>query len=225
MSTHEELWIVVGDIHDDCRRLLAIPELAAAEGIIISGDLTFNGGVQAAEKVLQFCQAQAKTVFAQIGNMDKPEVNDWLEGLGCNIHRKVRALSADVALFGIGGSTQTPFATPSEFSENDYSEWLSALWEEASCFHSSVLISHNPPKNTQCDFIPGPDIHVGAQSVRDFIEFVQPSVCICGHIHEGRAQEMLGKTQVINPGTLADGGYVLLHIAGQSVQAELKVLP
>lgn len=224
MSTQEALWIVVGDIHDDCRRLLAIPELAEAQGLIISGDLTLNGGVPQAEKVLHFCQAHAKKVFAQIGNMDKPEVNEWLEAQGCNIHRQVKALCPEVAIFGIGGSTVTPFATPSEFSEDDYSAWLAALWEEATCFHSRVLISHNPPKNTQCDFISGPDIHVGAQSVRDFIEFVQPTLCICGHIHEGRAQDMLGTTPVINPGTLADGGYVVLRIAGQSVTAELKVL-
>ena len=221
----KSLWIVVGDIHDDSRRFAEIPELAEAEGIIVSGDITFDGGVDAARKVMDPIAAQGKKVFAQIGNMDRPEVTPWLEAQGWNLHATVGWLSPEVAVFGIGGSTVTPFNTPSEFTEDQYGAWLTEAWSQAEQAEAAVLISHNPPKNTKCDFIPGPDIHVGSQAVRDFVEFAQPAVCVCGHIHEAKAQEQLGKTTVINPGTLADGGYVVLRLNGGTVQAELKQLP
>lgn len=221
----KSLWVVVGDIHDDCRRLAEIPELEEAAGIIVSGDITFDGGVEAADRVMGQIAALGKTVYAQIGNMDKPEVTPWLAEKGWNLHAEVRWLSPSVTVFGIGGSTVTPFNTPSEFTEEEYGAWLSDAWAKAEQSEAAVLISHNPPRDTACDFIPGPNIHVGSQAVRDFIEFAQPALCICGHIHEAKAQEKLGATTVVNPGTLADGGYVLLHLNGGDVRAELKQLP
>jgi Icc-related predicted phosphoesterase len=64
--------------------------------------------------------------------------------------------------------------------------------------------------------------------VREFIEEQQPELCLCGHIHESRAEDRIGKTHVINPGPLKEGGYVLLRLAGEGgkprVLAELKIL-
>lgn len=54
-------------------------------------------------------------IYAQIGNMDRAEVTDWLAKQGWNTHLCVRELAPGVALMGLGGSTFTPFGTPSEF--------------------------------------------------------------------------------------------------------------
>lgn len=224
-NTEKKLWVVIGDIHDDCSRLHEIPEISEASGIIVSGDLTFNGGIESADKVMSRLTSFGIPVYAQVGNMDKPEITEWLKKSDKNLHTEVRWLSSSAAVFGIGGSTPTPFNTPCEFSEEQYADWLADAWKKAENAATTILISHNPPKETSCDFIPGPDIHVGSVSVRNFIETFQPSICICGHIHEAKAQEKLGKTHIVNPGTLSDGGYVLLHISSNEVSAELKQLP
>lgn len=220
MQGKSHLWVVVGDIHDHAGNFTRIPELAEAAGVIISGDLTNLGGAAQARQVLDTI-GQKLPVLAQIGNMDKAEVGEWLTASGVNIHGQVRQLTPEIAIFGIGGSTPTPFATPSEFAESAYSQWLADMWPQAQKYQHTVLISHNPPKNTPCDDIGG-DVHVGSGAVRDFIEEHKPDLCVCGHIHEGKAVTQIGPTTVINPGQLADGGYVVMRLEDGKLTAELR---
>lgn len=218
------LWIVVGDIHDEPEIFARIPEIGLADGVIITGDLTVTGGARQAESVMAAIDAHCPVLWAQIGNMDRPEVNAWLEETGCNLHTHTHELTPGVAIFGVGGSTFTPFGTPSEFPEAAFAEWLENCWQKARRFPAQVLVSHNPPKDTACDVIPG-DIHVGSSAVREFLEEAQPDVCLCGHIHEARAVDCVGRTVVVNPGNLAAGGYALLRCQEGKLSVELKSLP
>lgn len=217
----DNLWIVVGDIHDETGNLEKIPELGQASAIIVSGDLTQFGGVLQAQKVMAKIRETGLPVYAQIGNMDKPEIDAWLTEQGHNLHGHVYELAPGVGIFGIGGSTITPFHTPSEFSEEAYAQWLKASWQKAAAFPMQILVSHNPPKDTACDVI-GSGAHVGSAAVRDFIEKCQPDVCVCGHIHEARGACKIGRTQILNPGMLADGGYIVISKNGASLACELK---
>lgn len=63
-----------------------------------------------------------------------------------------------------------------------------------------VLVTHGPPYGTKVDFIPGLG-HRGCQSVRKFIEQYQPTVSICGHLHETSSlKDKIRKTLIVNPG-------------------------
>lgn len=223
-NTQDFLWIAVGDIHDDISRLAEIPELINADGIIVSGDITLTGGVKQAERVMQEISARSTCIFAQIGNMDRAEIGDWLTEKEWNIHRTLRTLAPDVAIFGVGGSTFTPFGTPSEFPESHFATWLEELWPKAKKFNKTILVSHNPPKDSLCDVLPN-GVHVGSTAVREFIEEAQPDICVCGHIHEARAIDRVGRTIVVNPGTLASGGYVVIRLNKGRLSTELQVLP
>ena len=44
VNEQDHLWIAVGDIHDEPGLFARIPELAQADGIIVTGDLTITGG-------------------------------------------------------------------------------------------------------------------------------------------------------------------------------------
>ena len=222
-DTQDYLWIAVGDIHDDPACFHRIPELAQADGIIVTGDLTITGGVKQAELVMEVLRAHDLPVWAQIGNMDRPEVDAWLSEQGWNLHTVTRELTPDTAIFGVGASTFTPFGTPSEFPESTFAAWLDACWQRARRYPHTALVSHNPPKDTACDVIPG-DVHVGSTAVREFLEEAQPDICLCGHIHEARAVDRVGRTVVVNPGALAQGGYVLLRSNSGRLSAELRVL-
>lgn len=222
-DTQDYLWIAVGDIHDETERFAQIPELGQADGIIVTGDLTVTGSVKQAELVMDSLRSHNSMILAQIGNMDRPEVDQWLSEKGWNLHTVTRELTPDTAIFGVGASTFTPFGTPSEFPESTFAAWLEGCWQKARTYPHSVLVSHNPPKDTACDVIPG-DIHVGSIAVREFLEEAQPDICLCGHIHEARAVDRVGRTIVVNPGALAQGGYVLLRYNSGQLSAELKVL-
>lgn len=232
-------WIAFGDVHDDCARLDSIPELAKAEGVIVTGDITFAGGIKKARKVLEAVAARVSRVYAQIGNMDKPEVTQWLEERGWNLHTRGRSLFPGVVAVGTGACPPTPFHTPSEYPEARLLEWMEAGLAEAkkqlaaqeSLFPDAgeriVLVSHAPPYGTACDRLSN-GTPVGSAAVREFIEKHQPALCLCGHIHEARATDSLGATQLINPGPLSEGGYIILRLEGEGRQAcltgELKIL-
>ena len=219
----EPFWIAFGDIHDDLTRLRDIPDVEKAAGVILNGDLTLGGGVKQAERVLTAVRKRTLVCYAQIGNMDRAEVTDWLAKQGWNTHLCVRELAPGVALMGLGGSTFTPFGTPSEFPESRFADWLEHMWREARTYRHVVLSVHTPPHDTLCDIV-GDGIHVGSSAVRDFILDAQPDVCLCGHIHESRAVDRLGRTVLVNPGAFATGGYAVLRLAGDDLSVTLHML-
>lgn len=216
-------WIVVGDIHDNLENVKKLPKLPGLAGIIVSGDLTQLGACPQAEKVLSALERPGLTLYAQIGNMDLPEVDACLSRKSENLHGQVYELAPGIAIFGIGGSTVTPFNTPSEFSEEAYSAWLDQSWEKASRYPRRILISHNPPRDCACDRISS-GAHVGSSAVRKFIEEKQPDICVCGHIHEAKSVDRIGRTLVLNPGMLSEGSYVLIRDCDGKLSAEIMEL-
>ena len=224
MGCNEKYWIVLGDIHNQIEEFVYIPELGEAQGIIVTGDLTNIGSVSQVSHILQVLRSSKSQVWAQFGNMDRPEVDAWLTKEQCNLHCSVRELIADTAIFGVGASIFTPFGTPSEYSESDFARWLDQCWDKAQYYTHTILISHNPPYDTACDRISNGK-HVGSIAVKEFIESQQPDICFCGHIHESRAQTKIGRTQVINPGAFLCGEYALLKISDDyKFSAELCAL-
>ena len=176
-SSGVRTWIVMGDLHDKAARLGEIQGLEEADGIIVTGDLTVTGGAAQARNVLEKLTRYNPVIYAQIGNMDRAEVTDWLEH----------------------------------------------MWREARTYRHVVLSVHTPPHDTLCDIV-GDGIHVGSSAVRDFILDAQPDVCLCGHIHESRAVDRLGRTVLVNPGAFATGGYAVLRLAGDDLSVTLHML-
>lgn len=219
-------WIAVGDIHESTERLAFIPGAAQAEGILITGDMTNRGGPEQVGRVLAAAQAVNPNVLAQVGNMDLPQVDQHLTSLGVNMHRQARWLAPGLALMGVGFSTPTPFGTPSEVGEDQLALWLAEARGKALGLPGAkpgdalLAVIHTPPKNTALDRLPN-GMCVGSSAVREFLTSVQPDVCICGHIHEAAGEERLGRTHVLNPGLLADGGFVRLDFENGRLTARL----
>lgn len=209
-------WIVLGDVHEALDVFARIPGLAKADGLIISGDLTNRGGPHKAGQVLAAARRANPAVLAQVGNMDEPGVTGFLEAEGANIHRAARLLAPGLALMGVGWSTPTPFDTPSEASEADLAVWLDQTHTEALALAGPggrvLAVVHNAPHGTGLDRLPN-GVSVGSRAVRAFLESAQPDICVCGHIHEGLGEELLGRCHVLNPGLAADGGFVRVLLA------------
>lgn len=216
-------WIVIGDLHDKTTRLTEIPGLAEAEGVIVTGDITNTGGVPQARKVLEALSEYNTSILAQIGNADRAEITDWLEAEGRNLHTRVRPLCQDTVVMGLGGSTFTPFGTPSEFPESRFADWLETMWQTARKSRRIILVSHTPPRDTRCDMLSDGG-HAGSTAVRDFVLECQPDVCLCGHIHEAHSLDRLGRTVLVNPGAFSMGGYAVLRLEEKNVSVSLHAL-
>ncbi len=214
-------WIGIGDIHEQVMNVRFIPELANASGVIVSGDLTNRGRKASAEKILGEISRINPVVYAQIGNMDFKEVDDYLEERGVNIHARGLDLGQGVGLMGVGYSNPTPFGTPGEVSDEQIGLWLNQAYEQVRELPHLLLVAHNPPFKTATDKVRG-GVSVGSRAVRAFIEAVQPEVCLTGHIHEARAVDTIGRTVIINPGQLVAGGYALIRLTDSGLEAELR---
>ncbi len=197
-------WIFLGDIHGEIQNIHKIKDIQKAQGIVITGDIGKNGTINDTRKVLQEFEAYHTGIYAQIGNMDSLQADTYLSDRNINLHKNILKINK-LALFGMGGSVPTPFATKSEFSEDFYREHLKNFLPLPRNFWT-IFISHNPPYATQCDVLKNGK-HAGSKAVLEFIQDYQPDFCICGHIHESRAKDTIGKTRVYNLGDFASGYY------------------
>lgn len=211
MADGERIFIAVGDIHGDVTNLSRIPDIGRAAGVIVTGDLTIRGRGPEGKRVIEAIRAVNPMVHAQIGNMDFQEIDDWLTAEGINIHRRVVEMAPGLGLMGIGWSTPTPFGTPSEISEEGLSRWIEETYALAAGYDRLVVVVHTPPYGTATDLLPS-GVHVGSPAVSEFLQRVQPVLCVTGHIHESRGRDVLGRTVVINPGPLSAGGYVRIRV-------------
>lgn len=214
-------WVVMGDVHDRIELAASIPEISEASCVFLSGDLTNMGKPSDAERIIAFLRDLGPEVYAQIGNMDFPEINDLLTRQGRNLHGQGVKLGHGVGFIGVGCSNKTPFHTPSEVQDVKLGKWLRQAYLDVRDQKHLVLISHTPPYKTKTDIIRSGK-HVGSLAIREFVENVQPDVFVCGHIHESVAEDYLGSTKVINPGMLSRGGYVLLTRTENGITGELK---
>lgn len=213
-------WIFLGDIHGEIRNIHKIKDIQKTQGIVITGDIGKNGTLNDVKKVLQEFEAYQARIYAQIGNMDSLQADTYLSDRNMNLHKKILKIDG-LALFGLGGSLPTPFATKSEFSEDFYREHLKNFLPLPKDL-LTVFVSHNPPYGTACDRIKN-GRHVGSRAVLEFIQDYQPDFCICGHIHESRAECYIGKTKAYNLGDFASGYYGKL-ICSNKPEMELCTL-
>jgi hypothetical protein len=212
--------IAFGDIHMDAGNAADIPTIESADYLIITGDITNYGSNLDAETVLNRLMAVNKSILAVAGNLDQPDVAGYLEDLQISLH--ARGIMAEgLGIMGLGGSNYTPFNTPYEFSEEELAAFLASGYAQIRDADNFILVSHTPPVKTSTDRLVNGK-HVGSSAVRTFIEEKQPLLCLTGHIHESRGQDYLGRTLVLNPGMLQDGGYVEVLFENYKISAALQ---
>jgi len=210
-----------GDVHMAITQMSKIAiELASADLIILSGDLTNFGGHTDAAKVVHAAKSYCPQVLALPGNVDQATVLDFLQTEQMSLHREHRRLG-ELAIFGCGGSNITPFHTPLEYEDNELGVILAEAYVGASAALLQLMVCHTPPYATKLDRLTN-GTPVGSWAVRRFIEQHQPQVCITGHIHESPGVDHLGRTKILNAGLFAAGGYIVARYEDGTLEAELR---
>lgn len=200
--------VTVTDIHGRENKAKWLVEKIKKEDfdlILIAGDLTHFSGRESAKVILKHFETLEKPIYAVMGNCDGRDVLDLLEEKRINLHDK-RVELGDLGIIGFGGSNITPFSTIWEFHDD-------AIWESLNRNYrdGDILLMHVPPYNTKVDRT-FTGLHVGSKALRKFIEERQPPLVICGHIHEARGIDEIGKTLIVNPGPLFRGHYAIIDI-------------
>jgi len=216
--------LALTDIHGKTGSAGAIAdELAAADVVLLPGDLTMFGGRAETERVLDAVRVYNPNVLAVMGNCDYPEVEQLLTEDGLCLHRTHRVVDG-VTFVGLGGSLPCPMPTLNEWSESEIADHLEAAYEGIDGSTPVVLVSHQPPSDTIVD-LAGIGKHVGSAAVRHVIERRRPVLCFSGHIHEAQGVDRIGDTTLVNPGPFLDGRYAWVEIDEVGCRAQIRRAP
>ncbi len=211
--------LYVVDVHD---RFGAVTEAAASVGpvdvLVIGGDITTFGTPDDAERAIELWRPLAPRLLAVAGNCDSPEIDERLVELGVSVDGSGVILDG-VGIFGVSASPHTPLHTPYEVPDDELGRRAESGQADVGDATVRLFCPHAPPFGTRCDRLSSGE-HVGSAALRAFVERTQPDIVLCGHIHESRGVDLLGSSQIVNPGPVAAGHHALVEI-GDGVEATL----
>ena len=199
------------DVHDRFDAVAdAMRAIGEADLLLIGGDITTGGTPDQAAAAIEHWRPLAPRLLALAGNMDSPAIDARLADLGVALDARGYRLG-DVGVFGVSAAPHSPLRTPYELSEDELGRRIEDGFAAVRDCAVTVFCPHAPPRGTSCDRLPSGE-HVGSTAVRSFVEREQPDVVLCGHIHEARAVDSIGDTQVVNPGPVGAGHYAVVEI-------------
>ncbi len=220
-------FLVLSDIHSATDMIDKLDgEFSNVDGVIVAGDFAEFDAIATGEPTLKHLLTKHERFFCVAGNCDEPSFVTILDEYDVCVQGSV-VFSEGLVFSGCGGALRFTGATPFERDDEELIQDLKMVTELGDTKNLIALI-HQPPFETKLDVITA-GAHVGSKLVKEFIEEYQPLLVISGHIHESFAIDTLGKTTLINPGSLAEGRYALIELkkeAGEWVilKSELKSL-
>jgi uncharacterized protein len=213
--------LALSDIHGAYD--LATQIVRAEPGIdllVVAGDMTTHGTPEEATGAIGDLRKLASRVLCVAGNMDTRDIEIGYQQAGVSIGGRGVCID-DVAFFGVPGCPLSPLHTPFELTEDEILALAEKGWEDISACRVKIFVPHAPPCGTRLDVIRN-GRHVGSTAVRAFVEERQPDVVICGHIHESSGVDTLGRSRMVNCGSVRDRRYAIVDI-GDTIQVSTKV--
>jgi len=210
--------IAFADVHGRFDMVASALRVAGpVDAVIVAGDITQFGLPSDVDRAMALWRPLAPVLIAVAGNLDSPEIERHLEDIGVSVNARCRQMD-DVAFFGCSAAPIS-IGTPYEISEENIAQRLARGAKGAAGAATRVLVSHAPPRGV-VDFTSS-GVHAGSEAVREFVQREQPSLVICGHIHEAYGQERLGATLVVNCGPAMRGQYAVIEIDADDCRATL----
>jgi uncharacterized protein len=204
------------DIHG---RFEAVAHATAAIGpvdaVVIGGDITTGGTPDEAASAIELWRPLAPRLLAVAGNMDSPAIDARLAELDVSIAGRGVTIG-DVGIFGVSAAPTSPLRTPYEVDEDELERGIQAGFAGVQDSRVRIFCPHAPPLGTACDRIRSGE-HVGSAAIRTFVEREQPDVVLCGHIHEARGTDGLGRSLIVNPGPAFAGHWAVVEVGDEVV--------
>lgn len=181
------------DIHGSISAINKIKQkVKAADYLVCCGDITiFETNI---EEILTQIDKIGKPVLMIPGNHESEELMDGMCKIFDNlisIHKHPHKIG-DTLFLGYGGGGFS-------FKDPDFAKTMKRYAKQMKAAKKVVIVTHAPPYGTKVDMVL--DQHTGNITMRKFIEKSQPTLFICGHIHECNGKrDKLGETKIVNPG-------------------------
>jgi uncharacterized protein len=206
-------FLLLSDMHGDTAYVEKLAEqFAEADAVLFAGDFAAFEHPETGLPALDTLVKKHEVIFSVIGNCDTPDFIEEIEKQDISVEKSL-VFHGGLVFTGSGGGSRFTGTTPNERSDEELLSDLDIVTnsatqgaDEKGHWNNLVVIMHNPPKDTNCDVISA-GVHVGSALLRSFIEKIEPLFVLTGHIHESAGIDRIGKTVVINPGSLAEGRY------------------
>jgi len=218
--------LVLADVHSRkylFKKLAEAVSASSVDYVVVAGDVThFDKLSKAVEVLSALYDHLSRPILFVPGNCDDPHLldfNSFHEREIINIHSRRHSLREGYVVYGVGGSTITPFSTLIEWSEDQFEEMIRRAGDIAG--DKLIMVTHSPIYGVM-DEVNG--VHVGSRTLRRFLEERQPLLWITGHLHEYSGYVSVGRTIVLNPGPFMRGYYALVHLNGGRVEVSIKNL-
>ena len=204
----------VVDVHD---RFEAVPKAIADIGgidlLIVGGDITTGGSPDDAETAIEQWRPLAPRLLALAGNMDSAVIDARLAELGVGLDAR-GVVFGEVGVCGVSAAPISPLRTPYELDDEELERRVESAFAAVAECRIRIFCPHAPPEGTACDRLRD-GRHVGSVVVRRAVEREQPDLVLCGHIHEARGVDKIGRTRIVNPGPVAAGHYAAVDVDGE----------
>lgn len=214
--------LAASDVHAATDVLVGILDDAGpVDLVLLGGDLTHFGSPEDAQTVVRLAQSKGARTLAVAGNCDSPAIDVRLAELGVSLFRRGVAVGP-VGFIGL--SSMPPWVrTMYHFSEGELADALETGHRQVASSERLVVLSHAPPHGARVDRL-WHGRHVGSTALRTFVDRVQPELVVCGHIHEARGIDQLGRATVVNCGPACKGYYALVDLPddGSGPRVELR---
>jgi len=194
----------VADIHGRVDRFELVRKKAVeteADLIVMAGDISgffFNRWIPGQ------LTSMPVPVFYVRGNSDRRATDRYFQHDSSVTHLHLKKVHYRGECFsGISGVFLLPFESRLCLAEKRLLTRLDTFFSDV-----SVLVTHPPPRGT-LDRVMG-RFHSGSRALRELARKYQPSLLICGHIHEETGATFLGRTLVVNCSMARKGAGVMV---------------
>jgi Icc-related predicted phosphoesterase len=177
--------------------------------LIVGGDITTAGTPDDAARAIERWRPLAPRLLALAGNMDSAAIDDRLADLGVGLDGRGLTFG-DVGVFGVSAAPRSPLHTPYELDDEELERRIERGLADVRDSRVRIFCPHSPPRGTACDRLRSGE-HAGSAVVRAFVEREQPDLVLCGHIHESRGRDEIGRARIVNPGPVTAGYYALVE--------------
>jgi uncharacterized protein len=204
----------VVDVHDRFEAVpAAIGEIGAIDLLIVGGDITTGGSPDDAQAAIEQWRPLGPRILALAGNMDSPAIDARLADLGVSLDAR-GVVFGDVGVCGVSAAPISPLRTPYELADDELERRVESAFAAVADCQFRIFCPHAPPEGTACDRLRD-GRHVGSVVVRRIVEQEQPDLVLCGHIHEARSVDEIGRTRIVNPGPVTAGHYAAVTVDGE----------
>ncbi len=185
--------LAFSDLHHSRARAEALVA-ASEEADLVIGAGDFANHRQHVPEAMNLMAGIAMPFVVVPGNNESDvELRDAAHAGTTMLHGQ-EVVQGGIRIVGIGaGVPVTPWDWSFDLTDDDAEKMLSPFKS------ADILITHSPPKGVADKNSAG--MSLGSQAIFDAIERLQPSLVLCGHIHESWGQEgRIGPSRICNLG-------------------------